>query len=116
MTTKIIRVTCISGIFLLAVCMISCEYNVEQEDMEELLCDPDISFSTTVRPVIDNNCMQCHNGSVHPLDFSNFDVVKNNAEKIKELTETRVMPLQGSLTPEEIALIGCWVDNGSPDN
>ncbi|MBC9797973.1 hypothetical protein [Sinomicrobium weinanense] len=103
-------------LILLAVCTVSCEYNVEEEDMEEISCDPGISFSTTVRPIIDNNCIQCHNGSVHPLDFRNFSTVKDNAEKIRELTEAGIMPKQGSLTSEEIALIGCWVDNGAADN
>ncbi|MGS2764660.1 hypothetical protein [Sinomicrobium sp. M5D2P9] len=105
-----------SAFVLLAVGMISCEYNVENEDMEQFPCDPDISFTTAIRPVIDNSCIQCHNGSGHPLDFRDFTVVQNNAEKIKELTQARIMPLQGSLTSEEIAMIGCWVDNGAPDN
>lgn len=113
---KIIKTSCFSGFFLLTFCMISCEYNVEEEDLEELSCDPDISFSTTVKPILDNNCIQCHNGSAHPLDLSDFTVVKNNAGRIKELTEARIMPAQGSLTSEEIDLISCWVDNGAPDN
>ncbi len=116
MIPEIIKKTCIPALFLLIAGMTSCEYNVEEEDMEEPLCDPDISFAATIRPIIDNSCIQCHNGSGHPLDFRNFTVVKNNAEKIKELTQARIMPLQGSLTSEEIALIACWVDNGAPDN
>jgi uncharacterized membrane protein len=94
----------------------SCEYNVEEEGIAEDPCATDISFSATIRPIIDNNCIQCHNGTVHPFDFRIFAIVQNNAPRIKELTQARIMPKEGSLTSEEIALIGCWVDNGAQNN
>lgn len=101
---------------ILCILMASCEYNVEEEEITEAPCDPDISFAADISQIIDNNCIQCHNGSVHPLDFRNFNIVQNNAQRIKELTEARIMPQGGSLTSEEIELIGCWVDNGAQDN
>lgn len=94
---------------------ISCEYNVEEE-VTSFICSPDLSFSVTIKPIIDNNCIQCHDGSYHPYDFRVFSVVENNASMIKQLTQNRVMPKEGSLTQEEIEQIACWVDNGAPNN
>lgn len=114
MRTNILR--CIAPLAILCLCLTSCEYNVEEEGIVEVPCATDISFSATIRPIIDNNCIQCHNGTVHPFDFRIFDIVHNNAPTIKELTQARIMPKEGSLTSEEIALIGCWVDNGALNN
>ncbi|WP_236974023.1 cytochrome c [Membranihabitans maritimus] len=98
----------------------SCEKNVEEDmgmnDPNEMECEPGTSFSMDVKPIIDNNCISCHNGSVQNPDLRTYQAIKNNSARIKELTASRVMPQTGSLTDDQIILIGCWVDDGAPDN
>ena len=76
-----------------------------------------VSFTASVAPIITASCstIDCHGGSQSP-DFRVFENIRNNASKIKEFTESGFMPQSGSLTPEEINLIGCWVDDGALDN
>ncbi|AMC11882.1 hypothetical protein Lupro_11665 [Lutibacter profundi] len=101
----------------LVVFFISCENNVE-ETMEDLVvseCNSAISFSEQIKPIIDTNCLQCHNGNQFP-DLRTYQSIKNFAAIIKEETQTRRMPLGGSLTTDEIKAIACWIDSGSLNN
>ena|SRR5690554_3227885 len=92
----------------------------ENDDMtggpDEPDCEPGISFVMDIQPIITTKCIMCHDGSQPIPDFRTYQVVKNNAAKVKELTASRVMPQTGSLTDAQIKLIGCWVDAGAPDN
>jgi len=93
----------------------SCENNVE-EDLQEINdCDTNISFNEIIKPIINNNCLQCHNGSQFP-DLRNYESIRINANKIKEETQTRRMPLGGSLTTTQIEAIACWIDSGALNN
>ena len=110
------------GIVLtMAISLTACEYNVENEDviMVDELCDPAVLYSATIAPLIANNCMPCHNGDGSIPQAPNltvFDVVQNNAALIKEVTQSRRMPQDGTLTDAQIAAITCWVDNGALEN
>ena len=78
-----------------------------------------ISFDESISPIITTNCTlaACHDGSEAP-DLTTFANIKSNADKIKSVTQDKSMPppLEGSITEDEIKLIGCWVDDGAPDN
>lgn len=76
-----------------------------------------VSFDESISPIISTTCstVACHGGT-QPPDFRVFDNIQNNAARIKELTQSGVMPPEGSLTAEEINLIACWVDDSAPDN
>jgi len=76
-----------------------------------------VSFIQSISPIIMTNCAlsTCHGGTQFP-DFRVFGNIQSNAKKIKENTQSRFMPLIGSLTQEEIDLIACWVDDGAPEN
>ncbi|MFK5959271.1 MAG: cytochrome c [Lutibacter sp.] len=94
----------------------SCENNVE--DIDEGIvddCNPAISFTQQIKPIIDTNCLQCHNGNQFP-DLRTYQSIKNNITIIKEEIESGRMPLGGSLTTTEIEAIVCWVTNGSLNN
>lgn len=100
---------------------VACEKNEDDDPMGgggpmEMDCEPDISFVTDIQPIINNKCISCHNGSQPIPDFRTYQVIKNNAAKVKQLTASRVMPQTGTLTDAQIKLIGCWVDDGAPDN
>ena len=99
--------------------MSACEYHVENED--ELIdpCETAVSYSDTIRPLIDSNCMPCHNGDGNtPFapNLTNYNLVQGIAGLIKDVTLSGRMPKEGSLTGAEIDAIECWVDNGALDN
>ena len=106
-------------VFMIAVFLIfSCENHVQEDDiveMEASNCDPNTSFTTSVKPIIDANCVSCHNGS-QPPNLSSYNGVSSNASNVKTQVISRRMPLGGSLTTEEIELIRCWIDNGALNN
>lgn len=106
---------------LLLAAVMACEKNEDEDPMGgggpmEMDCEPDISFVTDIQPIISSKCIMCHDGSQPIPDFRTYQVIKNNAAKVKQLTASRVMPQTGSLTDAQIKLIGCWVDDGAPDN
>lgn len=76
-----------------------------------------LSFSESVAPIIANNCSSaaCHGGTQTP-DFREFTNIKQNASKIKMLIQDTSSSKNGILTGEEISLISCWIDDGSPNN
>lgn len=95
----------------------SCESHIE-EDYDEIVslgCDPSTSFINQIKPIIDSNCLGCHNGSQFP-DLRTYNSISNNSEIIKEQVINRTMPIGGALTNEEIELISCWIDNGTQNN
>lgn len=98
----------------------SCEYNVENETVTiDGLCENVVSYSATIRPLIDNQCMPCHNGDGNePFapDLTTYSQVESIAGLIKEVTQSGRMPKDGNLTDSEIAAIKCWVDNGTLNN
>ena len=95
----------------------SCENNVEEEVVTggEEPCNPNISFAISVKPIIDNNCISCHNGNQFP-DLRTYQGISSNAEKVRIQVVNRTMPIGGSLTANEIELIRCWIENGASDN
>ncbi|HLU94758.1 MAG TPA: hypothetical protein VKZ54_11560 [Membranihabitans sp.] len=100
--------------FLLLI--LSCDKNSENDPEPMMECEPNISFVADIQPIINSKCIMCHDGSMPIPDFRTYEVIKSRASLVKELTATRVMPKTGSLTDAQIKLIGCWVDDGAPDN
>ncbi len=100
--------------------LISCVYNVENEGMViDDLCDPAVSYSATIQPLIATNCMPCHGedgGIPEAPNLTTYTAVQSRASLIKEVTQSRRMPQEGTLTDAEIAAIKCWVDAGAMDN
>lgn len=98
----------------------SCEYNVENDEvLIDDQCLVTVSYEATIRPLIDTNCMPCHNGDgSEPFapDLTTYNRVESIAELIKEVTQSGRMPKEGSLTNSEIAAIKCWVDDGALNN
>jgi uncharacterized membrane protein len=93
--------------------IISCENNIEKE----FDCFDQISYNQTIKVIIENNCLQCHNGDDNSIpDWRTYQEVSDYADKIQELTLSRVMPKEGSLTNEEIKAIYCWVEQGALNN
>lgn len=77
------------------------------------------SYATDVQPIIANSCaiFGCHDGSNTSLpNYSNLGEIQVGASMIRSRTQSGNMPKTGSLTPEQIALIACWVDDGALNN
>ncbi len=104
------------GFFVLLL-LFSCEANIEEEliTQDDASCNPDVSFALSIKPIIDNNCLQCHGGTQSP-NLSSYAGISANADRIKTQVVSGRMPQGGSLTTEEIQLISCWVDNGALNN
>ena len=96
----------------------SCEYNVDEpSDLDGVeLCTPDLSFAGSIKPIIDKNCIGCHNGIEQFPDLRAHEGLRTNAERVKQQVVSRAMPQGGALSSEEIELIRCWIDNGSLNN
>lgn len=75
------------------------------------------SFTSEVKTIIDNNCISCHRvGGTGPGDFTTQAGVAARAAQVKARTGNGSMPPGGGLTAAQIALIGCWVDDGAANN
>jgi hypothetical protein len=89
----------------------------------------DVTFTKDVAPILQRSCQHCHRpGSVGPLALLSYEDVRPYARSIKQKTQLREMPpwfieknvgIQKfkddiSLSDDEIATIGKWVDAGSP--
>ena len=89
----------------------SCVYN-------ELVpvCEPDAqNFSDLVQPIIEANCMGCHNeSSARPAILTTYDGVIDavNIHALKHEIISGQMPPYGSspLTSSEISIIENWID------
>ncbi|MCM4152816.1 hypothetical protein DHD05_14560 [Arenibacter sp. N53] len=115
------KILLVSFVIFSAGILASCEYNYEEETVDGGInnCDIEVSYNDFIRPLIDNNCMPCHNGDGNePFapDLRTYNGVKGIAELVKEVTLSRRMPKTGSLTNEQITAIGCWVDQGALNN
>ncbi len=87
------------------------------------------TFSRDVVPILQRSCQNCHRpNSIAPMSLLTYDDTRPWARSIKARTETREMPPwfvdrtiginrfknDISLTDQEIATIGKWVDAGAP--
>lgn len=75
-----------------------------------------VSFSGYIKPLMDANCSKsgCHGDTQIP--FEDYNAIKAKASQIKIQTTNKTMPKNGTLTPEQISKIACWVNEGALDN
>ena len=85
-----------------------------------------VEFYRDIEPLLQQHCQRCHHpGDVAPFSLMTFDHAVQWAADIKTYTADRLMPpwsVTGgiplkndlALQPEEIELIGRWVDEGCP--
>ena len=91
----------------------------------------EVTFTKDVAPILQRSCQSCHRpgpGGGAPMALLSYSDVRPWARAIKARTEARTMPpwfiekevsIQAfkddpSLSDEEIAMIGRWVDAGAP--
>lgn len=111
--TKVILT--ISGFLFFSSCLTNVETPIEELDPTVDPCE-NITFSQNVKPIIDNNCIQCHGLGGNFPNLTTYNGISANAAIVKEETTSRRMPQGTSLTNEEISAISCWVDAGALNN
>lgn len=76
-----------------------------------------VSWANQIKPIMQASCAKsgCHNGSSRP-DLTKFENAKFYAGSMKSKTKDRSMPREGTLSQEQIDIIGCWVDDGALEN
>jgi len=68
------------------------------------------SFTTDVLPIMQSNCVSCHNG------FASYNGVNGSKSSIRSQIIGGSMPKNGSLSADQKNKIVCWIDNGAPNN
>ncbi len=91
--------------------------------------DVPVTFTKDVLPILQRSCQRCHRpGSVAPMSLLTYEEVRPWARAIRDRTAQREMPPwyvesnvgvrafkeDPSLSDEEIATVGLWVDAGAP--
>jgi hypothetical protein len=83
-------------------------------------CDSSVSYLTAIKPIIDSKCISCHDGTTYTGgDFNTFEAVKTQADngRLHELVVvSKSMPIDNSLSKEELKKFRCWLENGAPNN
>ncbi len=89
----------------------------------------EVTFAKDVMPILQRSCQNCHHpGAQGPMSLMTYEDVRPWVRAIKSRTAAREMPPwhiernigitkfkdDPSLTDEEIATIGAWVDAGAP--
>ena len=106
----------------LAVFLYSCTSDNLEEYYGVIDCESlGVSFSKDIQPIISTNCAisGCHVSGTGLPDWTKYENLAANAQKVKQRTFSGEMPpsISGrSLTIEEVNKISCWADAGAPNN
>lgn len=88
----------------------------------DLQCNTTISFTTDVLPIMEANCVSCHQpGNVSGgYDLSSYTAIAANANAIvgsMKANGYQLMPIGGpALADSTIQKISCWIQQGKQDN
>jgi len=89
----------------------------------------EVTYAGDVATIIQNHCVVCHRpGGIGPMDLLTYEDARRYARRIREQVSNELMPpyyydrdigiqeLQHDwrLTPEQIATVVAWVDQGAP--
>jgi hypothetical protein len=96
----------------------------DNTNISDFQCDETISFTTQVKPLIDQNCNTsgCHNASAAGgYVLLNHAQISDNASRILNSIQHKSgfspMP-QGApkFSDEQIRIVACWIEQGKPNN
>jgi len=111
-------------IFILLVGILSCTNDNQEEFYNATECDTsDITFSATIKPIIDNNCKSCHQaGSASGILLVSYSDIKTRVDDgslmgaIKHQSGYSPMPQGGKLDDCTISKLDAWINNGALNN
>ncbi len=89
-------------IILAAVAVVRCSDGGEDTVVDHTPPPPVDTAFAEVQPVIAANCGKCHNGTVHPLDFSKPGVFKASKAKVR-LTAGTMPPAPNTISDADKA-------------
>ena len=80
-----------------------------------------VTYAGTIKPLVAANCSSsnCHGGGSVNGDWTTYagiETVAKNGVMNTRVVVDKDMPLNGSLSEEEIAQVKCWLDDGAPNN
>jgi hypothetical protein len=118
---KIIRL--LPVVILLAL-FYSCSYENLEEYYGEISCDTvNVSFSETVFPIIERNCLGCHyDGNSIGIELTSYNKIKAKIDEgkvlgnIKHEPGFRAMPPNAMLDDCSISKIENWINDGIQNN
>lgn len=83
-------------------------------------CDTlNISYQNTVKKIIDDNCVACHNQNAAYGDFTTYNGLKPKLESgffRSRVLRDKDMPPSGPLPQNILDDLSCWLDNNYPEN
>jgi len=110
---KLIHFTIASSLLLI---LVSCS-NDNDDDANSLTVDENVTYTESVKAIIDTNCLNCHsnpptNGA--PMELNTYSSVKNGVENRNLIgrIENGTMPTSGTLTSTQIQAVKDWQTNG----
>ena len=133
------KIFSIGFVFLLMFLLISCYKDVGPVEPEGTMPEGEISYSRDVQPIFNSACVSCHpsSGNLDLRDGYSYNnlvnkpasgyngilVVPGDAESsilYKKIDGSGAygsnMPLGGSLSSTQIAIIRNWIDEGAKNN
>ncbi len=78
-----------------------------------------ITYSETIKPLFDANCLACHGSSSSDGALSNYAetmVYVENGKLKDEVVTSKDMPIGSTFSSDQIAQVECWLDAGAPNN
>lgn len=117
--------TSLLSLFLIAT-LFNCSYNSEDDLTEDIIIDDYVNYDDTIKSIIDNNCIVCHNNPPEngaPMPLLTYNNVKNAVENrglISRISSTDTgfgMPFGGPRLPQNlIDLVIQWEQEGLLEN
>ncbi|MBD3638710.1 MAG: hypothetical protein HUJ25_15260 [Crocinitomicaceae bacterium] len=106
---------------LLTTLLISCAKNEAGPFVEPNNgCDTtDLSFNVEIAPILQQNCVSCHNSPQNNGDFTDYTTVKALADSgilWQRVGVQKDMPPTGPLVGCTLEQIEAWINSGAPEN
>ena len=83
-------------------------------------CDTmQVTYDANVSSIITSQCLGCHasGSSLGDLsDYTNLMVAVNSGQFKDRVITNKSMPPSGALPADQLQLISCWLQNGTPQN
>ena len=110
------------AVFFLTSCSLD---NEEDLFADEICLTNEVSYSGTIKPLIDNNCIACHNsslpsGNINLEDYNHLKPLLENGRFLESISHSPgffPMPKGGpKLSDCDISKVEKWIEEGFPNN